>query len=159
MTLSIEIICEMCLPLHNAGNKVSCKQVRPVNHFCVTIPFKFTANQIDRIDVNPSAVRQRMTQVYLSFLLYSSPVFNEHNLTIPGWQIFVKQYLEVEKLIAIKNDTYRKFCTNWEKWLRTFLLVMCICDITSSILRNNPLLSYPNKCCQHTRSLKETAAN
>ena len=45
---------------------------------------------------------------------------NEHNLTIPGWQIFVKQYLEVEKLIAIKNDTYRKFCTNWEKWLRTF---------------------------------------
>ena len=45
---------------------------------------------------------------------------NEHNLTIPGWQFFVKQYLEVEKLIAIKNDTYRKFCTNWEKWLRTF---------------------------------------
>ena len=53
----------MCLPLHNAGNKVSCKQVRPVNHFCdVTIPLKFTANQSDRIDVNPSAVRQRMTQ-------------------------------------------------------------------------------------------------
>ena len=76
MTLSIETIYEVCLPLHNAGNKVSCKQVRPVNHFCdVTIPLKFTANQIDRIDVNLSAVRQRMTQVYLSFLLYSSPVF------------------------------------------------------------------------------------
>ena len=39
MTLSIETIYEVCLPLHNAGNKVSCKQVRPVNHFCdVTIP-------------------------------------------------------------------------------------------------------------------------
>ena len=76
MTLSIETIYEVCLPLHNAGNKVSYKQVRPVNHFCdVTIPLKFTANQIDRIDVNPSAVRQRMTQVYLSLLLYSSPVF------------------------------------------------------------------------------------
>ena len=30
---------------------------------------------------------------------------NENNLTIPGWQVFIKQYLEVEKLIAIKNDT------------------------------------------------------
>ena len=39
MTLSIEAIYEVCLPLHNTGNKVSCKQVRPVNHFCdVTIP-------------------------------------------------------------------------------------------------------------------------
>ena len=64
MTLSIETMNEVCLPLHNTGNKVSCKQVRPVNHFCdVTIPLKFTANQIHRIDVNPSAVRQRMTQV------------------------------------------------------------------------------------------------
>ena len=34
--LSIETIYEVCLPLHNAGNKV---KVRPVNHFCdVTIP-------------------------------------------------------------------------------------------------------------------------
>ena len=81
MTLSIETINEVCLPLHNAGNKISCKQVRPVNYFCdVTIPLKFTANQIDRIDVNPSAVRQRMTQEYLSFLLYSSPVFKFRHL-------------------------------------------------------------------------------
>ena len=63
MPLPIETIYEVRLPLHNAGNKVSCKQVKSVNHFCdVTIPLKFTANQIDRIDVNPSAVRQKMNQ-------------------------------------------------------------------------------------------------
>ena len=45
---------------------------------------------------------------------------NENNLTILGWQRFVKQYLEVEKMIAIKNDTYMQFNTNWGKWLRTF---------------------------------------
>ena len=46
MTLSIETIYEVCLPLNNAGNKVSCKQVRPVNHFCdVTIPLN---SQSDR---------------------------------------------------------------------------------------------------------------
>ena len=45
---------------------------------------------------------------------------NENNLTIPGWQVFIKQYLEVEKLIAIKNDTFRQFNTFWEKWLLTF---------------------------------------
>ena len=62
MTLSIETIYKVCLPLHNEGNKVSCKQVRPVNHFCdVTIPLKFTANQIDRIYVKDldSAVAKR----------------------------------------------------------------------------------------------------
>ena len=45
---------------------------------------------------------------------------NNNNLTITGWQTFVKQYLEVEKLIAIKNDKYRQFNTLWEKWLLTF---------------------------------------
>ena len=45
---------------------------------------------------------------------------NENNPTIPGWQSFVKQYLEVEKIIAIKNDTYRQFNIIWEKWLLTF---------------------------------------
>ena len=45
---------------------------------------------------------------------------NENNLTIQGWQRFVKQYLEVEKMIAIKNDTYMQFNTNWGKWLHTF---------------------------------------
>ena len=91
MTLSIETIYEVCLPLHNAGNKVSCKQVRPVNHFCdVTITPQFTANQTDKINVNPSAVSQRMTQVYLSFLLYASPVFNSlDNIIIQASYILV----------------------------------------------------------------------
>ena len=77
MTLSFETIYEVCLPLHNVGNKVSCKQVRPVNRFCdVTIPLKFTANKIDIIDVNPSAVTQRMTQDddVTVFLSSSQPV-------------------------------------------------------------------------------------
>ena len=100
MTLSIETIYEVCLLLHNAGNKVSCKQVRPVNHFCdVTIPLKFTANQIDRIDVNPSAVRQRMTQEYLSFILYSSPVFKRQDFHAGGSGFFFTCYLDDQFLI------------------------------------------------------------
>ena len=112
MTLSIETIYEVCIPLHNASNKVSCKQVSPANHFCdVTILFKFTANQIDRIDVNPSAVRKRMIQVYLSFLLYSSPVFKfsfkcEHSkchTILISRQITLMLKCGVDKLLCMNN--------------------------------------------------------
>ena len=99
MALSIETIYEVCLPLHNAGNKVSCKQVRPFNHFCdVTIPLKFTANQIDRIDVYPSAVRQGMTRVYLSFLLYSSPV---SNVCIKRGNLCIGTKVELKEIVVL----------------------------------------------------------
>ena len=75
-----------------------------------------TANQIDRIDVNPSAVRQRMTQVYLRFLLYSCPVFKfsfkcEHSkchTILISLQITLMLKCGVAKLLCITNKIRSK---------------------------------------------------
>ena len=51
--------------------------------------------------------------------IYNCKLSNK-NLSITGWQNYVKQYIQVEKMIAIKNDKVRQFNNYWEKWLLTF---------------------------------------
>ena len=50
--------------------------------------------------------------------IYSCKLSNK-KLSITGWQNYVKQYIQVEKMIAIKNDKVRQFNNYWEKWLLT----------------------------------------
>ena len=45
---------------------------------------------------------------------------NSSNLNIPAWKNYVNKFLETEKLIAIKNNTYDKLKTHWVKWLEIF---------------------------------------
>ena len=45
---------------------------------------------------------------------------NSSNLNSPAWKNYVNKFLETEKLIAIKNNTYDKLKTHWEKWLEIF---------------------------------------
>ena len=41
-------------------------------------------------------------------------------LNLSSWENYVKQFLEIEKLIAIKNDRNDKIKKYWEKWFVMF---------------------------------------
>ena len=69
---------------------------------------QFTVNQIDIKDVNPSAVSQRMTQVYLSFLLYSSPVFQQGYRYHKLRKAFSKFYRRHFELIEKRHVSLKK---------------------------------------------------
>ncbi|MCG7878665.1 MAG: reverse transcriptase domain-containing protein [Candidatus Thiodiazotropha endolucinida] len=45
---------------------------------------------------------------------------NSSNLSLLLWKNYVKKLFETEKLIAIKNSTYDKLKTHWEKWFNIF---------------------------------------
>lgn len=45
---------------------------------------------------------------------------NNKQLSLQVWRKEVKQFLNIEKYIAIKNSNYEKFARNWSKWLLLF---------------------------------------
>ena len=65
--------------------------------------------------LSTSAAMQPLTRHYI----YTCRI-NSSNLNIPAWKNYVNKFLETEKLIAIKNNTYDKLITHWEKWLEIF---------------------------------------
>lgn len=42
------------------------------------------------------------------------------NLNLLSWENYVKKFLEVEKLIALKTNKYDKIKIHWEKWFDSF---------------------------------------
>ena len=42
------------------------------------------------------------------------------NLSLIAWENHVKQFLKVEKTIAIQNDRYEIIKKHWDKWLNVF---------------------------------------
>ena len=42
------------------------------------------------------------------------------NLNLLSWENYVKKFLELEKLIALKTNKYYKIITHWEKWYYFF---------------------------------------
>lgn len=45
---------------------------------------------------------------------------NNKSLNIQAWKNEIKHFILIEKLIAIKNDTFEKFTKEWEKWSPIF---------------------------------------
>ena len=57
--------------------------------------------------------------ILTKYYIYKSRIQNKQpNIKI--WQNEVKYYLFLEKMIAIKNNTYEKFEKNWNKWIVVF---------------------------------------
>lgn len=53
------------------------------------------------------------------YYIYKCRITNS-NLSLIAWENHVKQFLKVEKTIAIKNDRYENFEKHWDKWLKVF---------------------------------------
>ena len=57
--------------------------------------------------------------ILTKYYIYKCRIQNKQpNIKI--WQNEVKDYLFLEKMIAIKNNTYEKFEKNWNKWIVVF---------------------------------------
>ena len=70
---------------------------------------------------NTSAAMQPINYILIltRHYIYTCRI-NSSNLNVRTWKNYMNKFLETEKLIAIKNNTYDKLKTHWEKWLDIF---------------------------------------
>lgn len=72
------------------------------------IPF----NKIFNIPVNYILILTR-------YYIYKCRIYNKQ-LNLKAWKNEVKNFLQIEKMVAIKNDNYEKFAKDWEEWILLF---------------------------------------